>query len=283
MKGHAAKNSRLVIVALDGSPAAATALPLALAVAEQLGTRVQVLHASAVHIPEVELRAQLGLDSDELASIEVMLDIGDRPAGSILHATDDQGIQVVVMTTHGRTIEPGRQLGRVATEVIARTTEPVILVRPEAPSSRGPLKRLLLPLDGTPTTTYALTPATDLACELGASVDILYVATQPSAATEPGSMGVPQYIDQAHHEWPSWATEVVDRLYACARMAPEIPVRVFLGQGDVGSEISRFAQEYKHDAIILVRRSHLEPDRARILRAVLDSTSCPILLVGSPD
>lgn len=283
MKGHAAKNSRLVIVALDGSPAAATALPLALAVAEQLGTRAQVLHASAVHIPEVELRAQLGLDSDELASIEVMLDIGDRPAGSILHATDDQGIQVVVMTTHGRTIEPGRQLGRVATEVIARTTEPVILVRPEAPSSRGPLKRLLLPLDGTPTTTYALTPATDLACELGASVDILYVATQPSAATEPGSMGVPQYIDQAHHEWPSWATEVVDRLYACAGMAPEIPVRVFLGQGDVGSEISRFAQEYKHDAVILVRRSHLEPDRARILRAVLDSTSCPILLVGSPD
>ncbi len=276
-------NSPIVIVALDGSPAAATALPLALAVGEQLGARVKVLHASNARIPERELRGQLGVDSEELASVEVVLDIGDRPAASILHATDDPGIQVVVMTTHGRAIEPGRQLGRVATEVIARTTEPVILVRPEARPARGPLKRLLLPLDGTPTTAYALTPATDLACELGASVDILYVATPPTAATEPGSMGVPRYVDQAHHEWPSWATEVVDRLCACAKMASEIPVRVFVGRGDVGSEISRFAQDYKQDAIILVRRSHLEPGRARILRAVLDSTSCPILLVGSPD
>ena len=278
-----AMNSPIVIVALDGSPAAATALPLALAVAEQLGARLQVLHASAVRTPERELRAQLGLDSEELESVEIVLDIGDRPAASILRAADDPTVQVVVMTTHGRAIEPGRRLGRVATEVIGRTTEPVILVRPEAPPARGPLKRLLLPLDGTPKTAYALTPATDLACELGASVDILYVATPSGAAAEPGSMGVPRYVDQAHHEWPSWAAEVVDRLCACAKMASEIPVRVFLGQGDVGVEISRFAQEQEHDAIILVRRSHLEPGRARILRTVLDSTSCPILLVGAPD
>jgi hypothetical protein len=31
---------------------------------------------------------------------------------------------------------------------------------------------------------------------------------------------------------------------------------------------------------VLVRRSHLEVGRARVLRAVLDQTPCPVLLIG---
>jgi hypothetical protein len=55
-----------------------------------------------------------------------------------------------------------------------------------------------------------------------------------------------------------------------------------LSRGPIGPEIARFALEHQYEAIILVRRSHLEPGRARVLRAVLDLTSCPILLVGAP-
>lgn len=278
---NAGAESRLVIVALDGSPAAAAALPLALAMAEQLRARVKVLHARHQRIPETQLRRELGLGAEHLSGIEIVLDIGDA-AMCILRATDDPRVQALVMTTHGRLIEEGRKLGSVAAEVIARTTEPVLLVRPEAPPARGPLKRLLLPLDGTPRTARALTPATDLACELGASVDLLYVAAPKTAPEERGSIRAPKYVDQTQHEWPDWATEIAERLCACAKMAPAVPLRVFLSQGEVGTEIARFAREHEHDAIVLVRRSHLEPGRARVLRAVLDVTSCPILLVGAP-
>jgi len=271
----------IVVLALDGSPAAATAVRPASALAQQLGVPLRILHVSPQRLPDHELRRHLALDASELDRVEIMLELGE-PAECILRATDDPGVQIVVMTTHGRAVEPGRRLGRVATKVIAQATEPVLLIRPEAPPARTPFKKLLLPVDGAPKTAYALTSATDLACSLGASVDVLYVVGHARRTGEPGSIEVPKYIDQAHHEWPSWAREVAEQLCACAKVAPEVPVRVFLSQGPVGPEIARFALEHQHEAIILVRRSHFEPGRARVLRAVLDLTSCPILLVGAP-
>ena len=282
MKGAKGSASPRVMVALDGSSAAATALPVALAVAEQLSARVQVLHVASARIAAPVLRRQLHVDSDELKGLEISLQIGD-PVSGILDATGEPGVEVVVLTTHGRVIEAGRELGRVARAVIAHTRQPILLVRPEALRPAGPLRRLLLPLDGTPKTATALKPAADLACRLAASIDVLYVASPGQAPPgEPGSMGAPRYVDQAHHEWPNWAKEIVERLCACAGLAAEVPVRVYLAQGDIGSEIARFAAEHEDDAVILVRRSHLEPGRARVLRAVLDRTSCPVLLVGAP-
>ena len=61
---------------------------------------------------------------------------------------------------------------------------------------------------------------------------------------------------------------------------PEVPVRVFLRRGSIGDEINRFAAERGYDAVVLVRRSRLEPGRAPVLRAVLDRAPCPVLLVG---
>jgi nucleotide-binding universal stress UspA family protein len=269
-----------VVLALDGSPAAATAVRPARALAQQLGLPLRVLHASPQPLPDHELRERLALDPKEFDRVDIELAVGE-PAECILRATADPAVQVVVLTTHGRIIEPGRRLGSVATKVIADTTDPVMLIRPEAPAPRTPLKRLLLPVDGAPKTAYALRPATDLACSLGASVDVLYVAAPGSRREELGKIEVPRYVDQPHHEWPNWAQEIAEQLCACAKVAPEVPIRVFLGQGPIGPEIARFALEHEHDAIILVRRSHFEPGRARVLRAVLDMTSCPILLVGA--
>jgi nucleotide-binding universal stress UspA family protein len=145
-----------------------------------------------------------------------------------------------------------------------------------------PLRTLLLPLDGTASTAAALAPAFDLACRLGASIDLLHVAAPGGARSEePGSLGAPRYVDQPHHEWPHWAGEVIDRLCAALAGRPAgVPIRTFLGRGEVGAEIARFAAEHHEDAIILVRRSRLEPGRARVLRTVLEAMPCPALLVG---
>lgn len=280
-----------VLLALDGSPAAATALPAARAVAAQLGARVQVLHIVAAPVPDAELRQRLGLDGMDLAGIEVRQQVAG-PAAGILAAAAEPDVALVVLTTHGRTIEPGRHLGHVAEAVIAGTTRPILLVRPEAVrhdaqygrSEQRPFTRLLVPLDGTPTTAAALRPATELAGRLRASLDLLYVAA-PSRGVppEPGSIGAPCYVDQPQHEWPQWSDEVIARLGEyCAACPPDVPVRMYLAHdGDVGAIIARFATEHNDDAIVLVRRSHLEPGRAVVLRAVLDQTPCPILLVGA--
>ena len=280
-----------ILVALDGSPAAATALPAARVAAQQLAATLEVLHvASSVAVTPVadrDLRRDLGLDAAGLRDAAIRVLVGD-PATEILRSAADPQVLLIILTTHGRMPEFGRTFGRVAEAVVARTERPVLLVRPEAaltPSAHPlALQRLLVPLDGTPTTARALPPITDLARRLGASLDLLYVAaTGGKLPEEPGSIGAPRYVDQPQYEWPAWQREVIYRLCTvCAECPSDVPVHMFLGRGPIGEEILRFAAAHWVDAIVLVRRSRLEPGRSAILRQVFEHTPCPILLVGKP-
>jgi len=271
------------VVALDGSPAAATALPLAQAVARRLGTRVESLCVAASADAQRAMQEALSCHLPAGAVLHPRWAVGD-PVLEILRATSDATVEMLVLATHGRAIQSNGHLGRVAEAVIARTTHQILLVRPAAAARTGTrpgeLRRWLLPLDGTPTTAAALQPATALAARLGAAIDVLYVI-DPDRPPPPerGSVGLSRYADQAQHEWPFWTREISDRLCNClARCPAEVPVRVYLAHGKTGPAIVEFAAQHQTDVIALVRRSRLEPGRAATLRAVLDSTPCPILL-----
>ncbi len=274
-----------IVVVWDGSPAAATAFPAARILGTQLGAVVEIIHFLADGASDEAIRTAVhenGLDGLEESHLQIQR--GDPVAG-ILETVRNAEVQLVVLTTHGRAIEEGRRPGRVAEQVIARTTAPVVLVRPEAPPVRRKLKKLLLPVDGTPRTAAALQPATDLAARLGARIDLLYVAPRASALpAERGSITAPRYVDQKQHEWPAWADEVVERLaVCCANCPPEVPVEMYLAHGDIGAEIERFAIEHKSDAVVLVRRSRLQTGRAIIMRTVMNRAPCPILICGGPE
>jgi nucleotide-binding universal stress UspA family protein len=58
-----------------------------------------------------------------------------------------------------------------------------------------------------------------------------------------------------------------------------VSVEFFLAEGDPAVEISRFAADHDDDAIVLVRRSQLQPGRGGILRGVLAQTPLPIIFV----
>lgn len=275
-----------VLIALDGSPAAKTALPVARIIAAQLGARLEILHVAPTHLPETAVQQRLHLTPEEREGAVVHLHLGDAAAG-ILDMAYAPDVHLVVLTTHGRVIERGRHLGRVAEAVVASTRRPVLLVRPEAMPAQeqtpAHIQSILFPLDGTPTTFAALEPATELASRLHAFVDLLYVVCPGQALpVELGSICAPYYVDQPQHEWPHWSQEAIGRLIVQAGCAEDVSVRAFLAYGEIEEEILRFARERKEDLIVLVRRSHLEPNRARALRAVLDATPCPVLLLGTP-
>ncbi len=270
---------RTVLVASDGSPAAATAIPLAHAVAAQLAATVEVLRVVAGD------EAGAGSAPPPTGEgLRVRTD-GRDPAPSIVRAAAEPDVAVLVMATHGRAVEPGRELGRVAKAVIARTTRPVLLVHPEVQVIREDtgLRHLLVPVDLTPKTGAALVPVAELACRLGAAVDLLHVAPhEAEPEPEPGSLAPPRYVDQPHHEWPPWAQEVMDSLAPCVgRLQEHVPVHLYHAHGDIGAAVVRFAAEHHEDAVVLVRRSRMETGRARVLREVLQHTPCPVLLVGA--
>jgi nucleotide-binding universal stress UspA family protein len=268
-----------VLLALDGSAAATTGLPVARALASQLGAAVEILHVAAQAMAATEVRRLLRVDD----ALDLHVEVGDAVAG-VLRALDDPRTGLVVLTTHGEARE-GRPLASVAEAVAARTTRPLLLVRPEAPGRiqhHGGLRRLLVPLDGSPATAAALLPATELASRLGATLDVLHVVHPTQAGTrERGSVVVSRYFDQPHHEWCQWMREFTGLCHGVAGGPEDARMQVHVRHGDVSTEIARFASEHDADAIVLVRRSRLEAERAQILRGVLERTPCPVLLVAA--
>ncbi len=276
---------RKILVALDGSPAAATALPFARVLAARLGARVEGLYCAAGQHPEVEQQqVRQQLTANETLQVRPA---SATVAGAFLEAAADTEAIVLTLTTHGRLVAPVQRLGHTVEAIIASTTRPILLVRPEAAVTPAGartlvLQHLLLPLDGTPSTAVSLQPVTDLACRLGLAIDLLYVAgLSQRRPAERGSIGPPRYVDQAQYEWAQWAQEVIDRLCIClAECPPTLAVRMFLAEGEIGPEIARFASAHETDIIALVRSSQFEPGRAKVLRYVLDHTPCPILIVS---
>ena len=301
--GGEARVARLrpaVLVALDGSGAAATAMPAAQRLAQQLEMPLHLLHVAASPLAAPMalqmLHLDLDLDSTTTPMVELDVRVGD-PAAEILRATEAADTYLTVLTTHGRDIERGRHLGHIAEQVIARTARPILLIRPEAAAAAATAietRRFLLPLDGKVATARALGRITDIVHRLGGSFDVLFVAdpaqmVATSRAEEPGDLGIPRYVDQLQHEWPAWMHEVLDHLSACAARYPlGVPVRVHVAgvagvaDGTIASVVLQFVADHSDDVIVLVRRSRLEPGRAAILRMLLDQTPCPVLLTGAP-
>jgi nucleotide-binding universal stress UspA family protein len=139
------------------------------------------------------------------------------------------------------------------------------------------LRRLLVPHDGTPMSAAAVGPATEFASMAAAELVVLHVAT-PGAQhpTEPGTLVFPRYVDHAHHEWPAWGREFLDRLRAVGGARDGIEMRLAVAQGDASAAIVDFAGQ--SDLIVLGWRGALEPDRARTMRCVIRDTTCPVIV-----
>jgi len=279
--GAAPDSAMTVLVAVDTTPDAPIAVAVAQAIARQLGARLEGLHVSSAPVSEGDVRPLLGLSGEEGESIHLRLDVGN-PAHEIVAASSDGTVVLVVIAAGMPTDES--PVGPVALEVVRHTHRPLVVVYPAKLAgegrSPGPVRRLLVPVDGTPSTGRALRPVMALAHELGASVDLLYVAGFQRSSSEPGTLSAPRYVDQPQHEWPSWSGEVVDRLLRCLARCPEdVPAEIHLATGDVAEEIARFALEHREDAIVLARRSQLEPGNGKVVWDVFQNNPLPLVFI----
>jgi nucleotide-binding universal stress UspA family protein len=273
-----------IVVAWDGSRPSAVTFPLADIVGRQLTAKVEILHVLRPEASGNDVARNLREVLDGLDASSLRIESGEV-VQTIVAKSAEPDVIMVVLTTDGTAIEQGSHLGSVAKGVIVGTTKPVLLVRPAASWKPRELRRLLLPVDGTPKTAAALKPAAELARRLGAALDLLHVAgPQAQAPEERGSIGAPRYVDQPQHEWPNWAGEVGERLARLAAECPrEVEVQAFLAHGDIDAEIERFAVQHGADAVVLVRRSQLQSGRARTLRSMLERSSCPVLILSGPE
>ena len=187
---------------------------------------------------------------------------------------------IVMATRAGATA--ASQVSPLVEAVLDGAPSPVLLVRPGLAGQLAewrPPHRLLLPLDGTPSSAAALGPALDLAERLDADVEVLNVAGQADLARERGSLSAPLYIDQPQHEWRLWAQEFAERFGTALGQRPlPAKARVFVRSGHPADEIVRFAQERESDLIVLQWRSRFHGERGQVVNEILSRMPCPVLV-----
>lgn len=211
--------SRIIMITLDGSPQAEFALPWAAAIAQQSGAELRIVR---VHLPPIAVAAEgfVALypiaqdDTVRSAAEEYMRHIDKRVREAFPNLTvtpqlidlaDDKdiadtlaqyavenGVELVVMTTHGRGAFARFWLGSVADEFLRHSGVPTLMVRPPAEglvdlSVRPKVGHILIPLDGSPLAERVFDPAARLGKALGGKFALLMVFEPgPRAEALPG-------------------------------------------------------------------------------------------------
>ena len=138
-----------------------------------------MIHAAREAVDVADVSSLVALDGADLDGLSVEVRAGS-PSTVIVEQLERPGVELLVLTTVAAG-DPDRDLGSVALNVTINTTRPILWLRPEAGLEKSetapPISRLLVPLDGTHATAWALKPVTALAARLGASVDVLYVVS----------------------------------------------------------------------------------------------------------
>jgi nucleotide-binding universal stress UspA family protein len=266
-----------VLVPLDGSVRATAALPVASRLAELLHATVILLHVGEDALAPAALVERMNLSDEDIHGLVVEYRPG-TPADVIVQEATEQGSAMIVMCPRVRRDVRPRTFGSVAESVLCAAPCPVVLVPPARGRERWDLRQVLVPHDGTPASAVTMGPATDFASMAAAELIVLHVATPDRHKTiEPGTLVVPRYVDQPHHEWSAWTQEFLHRLRAVGGAKNDMAIRLAVAQGEAATAIVEFARQ--SDLIVLGWRGALEPDRALTVRRVIRDTACPVMML----
>lgn len=264
----------VVLVPLDGSKNALSALPIARRMAELGEGAVRILRVTEEVGPPGKTAESLGLEPADLLGAALEVRAGD-PAEAILAEATDCGARLIVMGAHSA--GPTGAIGDTALAVLRGAHCPVVLVHPTWALNGWALSRVLALHDGSPSVSHALKPATEFARAAGAELIVLQVAGD-ECAQEAGSIAPPVYMDQVQHSWPGWSKEFLHRLAGICTLA-DVPVRLLVAHGEPADETVRVAGEESADLIVLAWTER--SDDASILKAVLRNAPCPVMVTRS--
>ncbi len=266
----------VILVPLDGSKQALSALPVARVLGEIERATLHILHIGDHKLTAEELRSRLGREAPALDGFTIDGRVG-TPEVQILQVAKETKPRAIVICKHSGA-ERGKMLGRTAMKVLHEANCPVFLVPPERGATPWHLQHVLVPHDGTPSTSAALQPAAELADRSRAELLVVHVTEIKTAPAEAGSLTTPRYVDQPQHEWPAWSAEFLNRL-ACLCPLGHLHVRMFLAHGDTAAEVLHLSERQSTDLIVLAWRGIWQAPRAGALKDILREARCPIMVV----
>ena len=289
-----------VMLPIDGSVFSELALPLAVRIAQRSEARLHIVrvHAMPVATPELAINQnydelirdwerdalRVTAERARAARVEVSVDLLDGPVVDALHRYAElSNIDLIVMTTHGRSGIKRAVLGSVAEQCVRKTEIPIVLLRPRADEDPTDLQfpvleRILVPLDGSPESESVLPQAIRFARLVDAEIVLMRAAIPAfDVAITIGAAGLKDYTGRMLAEAASYL-EIVKR---------ELPDDVRATTVTVTGErtpdaILKCAED--HRAGLIAMATHGRSGWARIAvgsvaESVLHKSATPVLLI----
>lgn len=280
-----------LIVPLDGSALSETILPYARLFAKVLHCPVDLLHVIDpetvktlanpgrgffLDVVESDLRRStkdyVNTVSKSFAngpSTSCRIEVGN-PAEVIVKLSSQEPNALVAMSTHGRSGIKRWYIGSVADKVLHACTNPLLLIKGSnngrSHDGRASVKRLLLPLDGSPVAELALPHAVALAKTLGAQLELMRVYT-PLTRADYGERFMPNY-DAMGETLKQEARGYLEEQASILKEEGFPDVKCIVREGDAGAEIIDVAHKTKGNLVAMC--SH---GRSGIGRWVLGGTT----------
>ena len=193
-----------VLVALDSSETRLELLASARALAEAAGWPLRIVHVRSAGGGKLKLPAKLRAD----AEVSELDGCGGGADTARRRRPRRQGAGLRACATATRT-----GLGSVAASLLLNDPHPLFVLRPGMRAVTS-MKRLLVPLEGSPSSSEAMRQADDAFCKRGREIVMLHVVTS-GTPLEAGSMPAPRMVDQEHYEWAAWQEEFCMRFSQC--------------------------------------------------------------------
>ena len=245
-----------VLAALDNSLAGNPVLVTARALARILGARVGAVHVVTDHdrtARNVAEAAGVPLRILEGPVVDRLIEAG---------GADD----VAAVVIGARATPSGRRpLGSTAFAVATSLLKPVVVVPPDAHVAPE-FRRILVPLEGTTSTSLAPRSIVELAQDAKLDVIALHVHDESE---------IPAFTDQPQHEHEVWAREFLARYCPWGIGTVRLERRV----GRTDELLPLVAEQVGCDLIALGWTQHLEAGRAPVVRAALERAAVPVMLV----
>ena len=251
-----------LLIAVADTVADAELLASARGLAKAAGWDARAVHVRKAGGPE--------LGSADAQGLEI-LDLQGDPCDEIARILGMADVDALALGLRSTT---GPGVGHVAQALLERPTAPLLLVRPGMRPLTS-LRRLVVPLEGSPSASTSMRHADDALCKRGREIVMLHVVTK-STPGERGSFPAPRIVDQEHYEWSDWQDEFCMRFSQCPEGGRH---RVCMRVGEPVPTIVKEARENGAELIVLSWKGSFADGHGAVVKALLDAAPCPLLIV----
>jgi len=279
---------RSILVPLDGSDYSEAALSGARTIASATGSTIELLRVVPPDSPTATTQAAAYLASISAAleaanlSVDAAVEQGD-PSTEILRFARARDVDLIVMATHAHGSRSILALTSVARHVLTESPAPVLMVRPDSQGMQG-IRKLLVPVDGSPGGSLALAAAAWLSRRTGASIVLLDIVVPVSVKAFAGmpALSLGAYVDPVWEDVARSAARIYVDSLAHRLTTVGLVCEARVATGAVATEIIRTAHEVEADLVVMTTHSIAWPGQAylgSVADGVVAHGGCPVLLL----